>query len=143
MSETPFVTIWTPLTALPIIFGLIMGVEGCVMIIANAYEIDLSGKEPWMNVDLVIGEPLLLFGVAVFASVRGLQLRKAQASVSENNEAVGSPFNWDAISLLERACWIGALLGLATVPYWLELPFPEVYIIGLALLVWLGWQRLR
>jgi len=141
MSETPFVTILTPLTALPIIFGLVMGVEGCLMIIANAYEIDLSSKVPWMNVDLVIGAPLLLFGVAVFASVRGLQLRKARAAISENNEAVGSPFNWDVISLLERTCWIGALLGLATIPYWLELPLPEVCVIGIALLVWFAWQR--
>jgi len=53
-----FVTILTPLTALPIIFGLFIGVWGCLTIIAGAYGLDLTTAVPWiasakLNEDLI------------------------------------------------------------------------------------------
>lgn len=137
MSATTFVTLLTPLTALPIILGLIIGVWGCLMIITGAYGVDLSTAVPWVQIDSASGAPLLLFGVAVFALMRGQKLRHPPATSDHETVNTFGPLSW-----LERVCLASVGLGSVAIPYWLAFPMPEAWVIGGGLLAWIGWRKL-
>lgn len=133
-----FVTILTPLTALPLLFGVVLGVWGCLSVITAAYGLDLEAAVPLIHTEPgEIGAPLILFGVAVFALARGHQIRKEPGSEEDETPPQFGPLGW-----LERICLAGAGLGLIALPYWLALPAPEIWAIAGAALAWFGWRRM-
>lgn len=138
MNQTPFVTLFTPLTALPIILGLFLGIWGCVKIIAAAYGLDLVNVAPWVHSEEAIGAPLILFGVAVFAILRGQMMRSSRTTGDSETIQVFDPLSW-----LERACLVSVGFGFLALPYWLALPVPEGWLIGGGLLAWFGWRKMQ
>lgn len=134
-----FVTLLTPLTALPILFGLALGLWGCLLIVTGAYGLDLEAAVPLIHTQPgEIGAPLILFGVAVFALARGHQYRKGSVSGEEETPPQFGPLGW-----LEHICLAGAGLGLVALPYWLSLPVPEIWAVAGVVLAWFGWRRMR
>lgn len=131
-------TLLTPLTALPILFGLVFGIWGCLSIITGVYGLDLGAAVPLVHSEPGgVGEPLLLFGVAVFALVRGHQIRKGPESEEDETPPTFGPLGW-----LERFCIAGAGLGLVALPYWLALPIPEIWAVAGGVLAWFGWRKM-
>lgn len=123
--QTPFVTLLTPLTAIPILLGLFIGAWGCLTIIANAHGLDLAAAVQWIHIDWRggVSAPLILLGSAVFAIARGRLVRWHKA--------------WEYVSLAAVA------LALATMSYWLELPLPWLPAILAVVLTWFGWRWIR
>lgn len=132
-----FVTLLTPLTALPILFGLVFGIWGCLSIVTGAYGLDLEAAVPLIHSEPgETGAPLILFGVAAFALARGHQIRKGPEPQANETPPQFGPLGW-----LERICLMGASLGLIALPYWLGLPVPEIWAVAGGVLAWIGWRK--
>ncbi len=107
---TPFVTILSPLAAIPILIALIIGLLGCAEIIAGAYGIDLAFLFPSLHTDLNVGAPIILFAASVFALVFINQLFGLKP---KDSDATSSWRYWFIhFSLLMM------LIALAALPYW-------------------------
>jgi hypothetical protein len=132
-----FITILTPLTAVPILFGLLIGVWECLNVISRYYGLNLETSAPWLHVSMgSVGAPILLLIVAAFALARGIKLRE-----DPDADPTKRPPRLSPLSLLERASLAGVGLGLVTVPYLYAFPIPEVWAIAAAVLAWLAWRK--
>ena len=146
MSEgpTPFITILSPLAGIPILFGLFFGLFGCAEIIAAAYGIDLASLFPSLPTDLNVGAPLILFGSAVFALVfmgKLFGFGPSNEDESEGQERSGEPFSrWQRWVI--HFCLLLMLLALLTLPFWLELSYPEAFVVGGVLFAWFAYKKL-
>ena len=137
MSEAPFATLSTPVTAIPILFGLVIGACGCLALIGAAYGLDLESLFPMIRGDINTGAPWLLFGVALFAFFRAQKRRDIN-----NHKGAGEAPKLGPLSLLEKICFAGAGLGVLTLPYLFQLPVAEAWAIGGILVTGLLWWKL-
>ena len=119
---TPFATILTPLSYIPVLFGMIIGGWGCLTIILRTYGLDLGKAVPWVSGgEGNIAAPLLLLGVAAFGFVQGAITRNRQTVKPDENRTRFGPLGW-----LERLALLAMILALLTVPFWLQLSTPEI-----------------
>lgn len=133
---TPFVTVLTPLSYIPVLFGIFVGGWGCLTIILRSYGLNLETAVPWLSGELNLAAPLLLLGVSAFGFVQGAIIRKRNSSTDEATRQSFGPLGW-----LERVSIIAALFALITLPYWLQAPFPEIWAAAIAVLAWITWRR--
>ncbi len=130
MSEAPFANVASPLTAVPLLVGLFIGLWSCLAVVSGHYGLDLAAAFPGVHVEPGYWGPLILLGVAVFAFFRGQKMRDVDAQGGTREARTFRPF-----SLVEKLCFGGAAIGIVTLPYWLAAPAVEVWAAGLLLLL--------
>ena len=135
-TMTPFITILTPLSYFPVLFGMFIGAWGCLTIILRTYGLDLATAVPMISGELNIVAPLFLLGVAAFGIIQGAIVRKRKSGNDDVNIKMFGPLGW-----LECLSIVSALFALITVPYWLQAPFPEIWIVAIGALAWVVWRR--
>ena len=125
MSAARFVNVITPLTTIPIVFGLIVGVWGCVDIITRQYGIDIHAIFPLITTQSGFTAPLVLFVVAFFAFSRGQKIRDIK-----NNRTAEEKTKYEPLSVIEKLSFLGVGLGIITVPYSLDFSGVEFWVAG-------------
>lgn len=133
---TPFATILTPLSYLPVIFGMFIGVWGCLTIVLRTYGLDLETAVPLISGDSNLAAPILLLGVAVFGFIQGAIIRNRISANDDTVTKTFGPFGW-----FERLSILMALFALMTIPYWYQAPLPEVWVVVIGVLAWFLWRR--
>lgn len=119
----PFFVLTTYLAAIPLVFGLVAGVWSCLIVIAGNYGLNLASMVPWFHVEQSTGMPAPIVMLIISALAFAWSLK------------MGPGWIWHRIGAG------GVLLGIFTIPYWLELPLPELWAVATCALIWFGWRR--
>ena len=110
MSATPFGFVNSPISAIPILVGLIAGVWICLELLAERFGIDLASYFPYITTSHTSNGPLvMLVIITVLAGLRGQKIRDIRQERADNEKPKFGPFG-----LLEKFCLAGVLLGLVT-----------------------------
>jgi len=132
-----FITILTPLSYIPVLFGIFIGGWGCLTIILRRYGLDLETAVPWVSGgEGNVEGPILLAGVAAFGFIQGAITRNKQAQKPDEKRDHFGP-----LGKLERIAVLAMTLALVTVPYWLKLPMPEIGVVAIGFIIWMIWSR--
>lgn len=133
---TPFATMLTPLSYIPVLFGMLFGAWGCLTIVLRWYGMDLEIAVPQISSGQGLEAPVLLAGVAAFGFVQGAIIRNRKTERNSEFKQRFGPMGW-----LERLAILAAVLTIVTVPYWWQLPFPEVWVAAIGIGSWLVWRK--
>ncbi len=136
-SATPFVTILSPIVAIPIILGVLVGLFGCAEIVAGAYGFDLAAAFPLLHIENNIAAPIILFGATLFAMAF---MAKAIGWLPP----AGDPQSWGykTKKAMLNCCLILILISILSVPYWWHFPAPEAFVVTFAIIAWFGYKKL-
>ena len=133
----PFVTILTPLTYIPVLFGIFIGGWECLAIVLRRYGLDLESAVPWVSaVEGNVEGPILLAGVATFGFVQGAIIRNRQTLKPEESKPRFGPLGW-----LERLAVLAMTLALVSVPFWLQVSLPEIWAVAIGIVAMMIWRR--